>query len=1468
MGMKPLAVAVLLSLFLLSTTLNGAAAPFYINDELPLDFQNPGTTKVDAPFDDFTQTFMVRSEPLGQVVTDLNDDERPDVAVFYFNSTILDIFYSNQSHGFSFADRTTVTLSNYVTALAAGDMDNDGLTDLVATVNHTSANVIVLYQDTTFAVASGTIFATNLRPHAVILADLDDDAYLDVVTLFSRDMPSFDPGFRIHFYNDGYGLGGVQINLGSPPLSMQMPRLIVSGDFNGDGRVDLIVGDHGVGRVVGYVNGASNGMTWTATTAFDINGPTALMLEQLNGVGLKELVVSADGASKIEFRRYSAPAFSLYTEMVGELMPSSLGVLDHNGDQMMDVVRVSSQYHNITVFNTPTSYPYSYSSSISFPTPYQTMDLSVVDMDGDGKPDLVVISRSSSGNGTVTIYYQNLVTVSNANDNKMFKDLSTSLATIGDHDGDGSNEIVAYDPSTQVVRFMDLSSTNLEERTAPSNVSSLLSSDLNGDGYDDLVLSISSPAGARIWFGSPTFMAGGGSQIGLTSTLATVATSTVGDLDDDGDVDLALGGNGGVELFWSSGTGTLFTQAQHYLLSLPTSQVSSMACGELTDDDSRLDLAIVNGTSSRIEIYYQQAGTPKFLPGVRQHLGALPGIGRVMSGDLDSDGLDDLITSTEDMIHLYLQSPSLPNGFSEGQDIKTLAVPEGVETFDLGDLNDDGGLELAIATKNSVVLAHGFEVTYQELTRQTAGGSPLLLMAEDMDNDLKNDLVSYSIPSRAISFYYQNNFAPVAHGSVDGSGHLEGTPITFNATLSTDSVSDRDRLEYTWDFGDGESTVVTTVTTEHIYLYNAIFTVKLSVRDPQGSTSNITSFQIMVGDVGPTASLGYSSTSLIEGQEVRFFDQSTSFPDTITSWLWDFGDGGTSVLQNPVYVYAGNGIYDTELTVTDEDGSVDSAFITIAIDDSAPTSRFQPSVLTPLEKQLITFNDTSTSPVDDIVSWYWTFGDGGTSVLRNATHAYLNNNGTYPYLVTLLVTDSDNSSNLSSMTLMVGDTSPLITGFDTIDYARTYDESAEIRFVVNATATSDAILRYQWDFPNNEFVSEANTTFNTVTNQYNSSGSYLITVRVWDADSYSERSITLLINDPAPVADFSFTNTQNAGEVAFSAALSSDTENDQGLLQYRWNFEGTWTNWSTTNVTIDHVFSRDGNFTVRLEVRDDHSTPVSKTRNVIIDLLPPVISITQPVLKALVAEPIVIYANVTDIVGVRSVLLAYTIDNLTRTVVMTLGDTGEYFGQIPAQNRSMKITYRVIAEDQAGHISLTDPIEISVEHEDSTLFMLSSALLLVALLLLLTYLFLSRPIVDEVFVMYHDGTLLAHQTRRLKPGMDDDILGGMLIALQNFVRDSFKDESSTVLSRMDFGERKLLVERKDDFFMAVVLSGKRPGSAPQRMLKALNKIEDNYSGVLSEWDGDLEKVRGIRDETKPIFQRSNPLDRLKRKEGD
>jgi PKD repeat protein len=529
---------------------------------------------------------------------------------------------------------------------------------------------------------------------------------------------------------------------------------------------------------------------------------------------------------------------------------------------------------------------------------------------------------------------------------------------------------------------------------------------------------------------------------------------------------------------------------------------------------------------------------------------------------------------------------------------------------------------------------------------------------------------------------------------------------------------------------------------------------------------------------------------------------------------------------------------------------------------------FSISIASPNEGQQVTFNSTSTFPFNQIVSWSWDLGDG-TIVERTdgspVTHTYMDN-GTYQ--VSLTVRDEDGNINTFSRTVTVKDTSPVVSMLYTVGGGTSVKEWDEVVLEAVATAQWDDVVRYQWDFQTVTFQADEETDVNTTSHRYNSSGTYRITVRAWDSDSYSDLYIQITITDPAPVPDFTFATNNINRTVSFSASLTIDTHNDRPLLEYRWFFgDNEETSWSH-NDRVNHTYAHDGIYSVRLEVRDGTNPAKMKTENVTIDLLPPDISMDEPVLKAVVGEPTLIRVTVTDLVGIDGVILEYTIDNVTHTIVRTSEGGGIYFAQIPAQNRTMELTYRIVAEDKAGHTATTEQFTLTLEYEDPSLFLYTSLALLMAFLVIIIYLFLSRPIIDEVFVMYHDGTLLAHQTRRLKPGMDDEILGGMLIALQNFVRDSFKDESSTVLRRMDFGERKLLVERKDDFFMAVVLSGKRAGNAAQRMLRVLDNIEEGYAPVLREWDGDLEKVRGIRDETKPMFSRANPLDRLKRKEGE
>ena len=118
--------------------------------------------------------------------------------------------------------------------------------------------------------------------------------------------------------------------------------------------------------------------------------------------------------------------------------------------------------------------------------------------------------------------------------------------------------------------------------------------------------------------------------------------------------------------------------------------------------------------------------------------------------------------------------------------------------------------------------------------------------------------------------------------------------------------------------------------------------------------------------------------------------------------------------------------------------------------------------------------------------------------------------------------------------------------------------------------------------------------------------------------------------------------------------------------------------------------------------------------------------------------------------------------------------------------------------------------------------------------------------IEDIFLIYYDGRLIAHTTRRLKPAIDDHILSGMLTAIQNFVEDSFKLQEGK-LNELQYGELKILLERGDKIYIAVVIKGEEPDNLMTYVKTGLERIEDKYSHVLEKWDGDYSKLRGIRE---------------------
>jgi len=126
---------------------------------------------------------------------------------------------------------------------------------------------------------------------------------------------------------------------------------------------------------------------------------------------------------------------------------------------------------------------------------------------------------------------------------------------------------------------------------------------------------------------------------------------------------------------------------------------------------------------------------------------------------------------------------------------------------------------------------------------------------------------------------------------------------------------------------------------------------------------------------------------------VNFYDASLGLPD---SWLWDFGDGTTSNIQNPSHTYIVGGTYGITLTVTNSATAKTKTrvdYINVVVADFTVTPEDSPAPL------LVLFTNASMGAN----SWLWDFGDGNTSNQRNPLHTY-GSSGTY--LVTLTATNS------------------------------------------------------------------------------------------------------------------------------------------------------------------------------------------------------------------------------------------------------------------------------------------------------------------------------------------------------------------------------------------------------------------------------------------------------------------------------
>ena len=223
------------------------------------------------------------------------------------------------------------------------------------------------------------------------------------------------------------------------------------------------------------------------------------------------------------------------------------------------------------------------------------------------------------------------------------------------------------------------------------------------------------------------------------------------------------------------------------------------------------------------------------------------------------------------------------------------------------------------------------------------------------------------------SYIVASEPAPVADFDASPTSGTAPLDVTFT-DLSSGVVT-----AWAWDFGDGSFS--SAQNPAHTYAAAGTYTVALTAGGPGGSVIEIKADYITVGFGAPVADFSGSPTSGQGTLSVSFTNTSSG---NVTGFSWNFGDGGSSSLQNPAHTYS-PGTYTVSLTVSGPGGNdteTKTDYITVsppAVADFTATPLIGSAPLT------VSFTDATTPAA---TSWSWNFGDTGASTLQNPTHTY------------------------------------------------------------------------------------------------------------------------------------------------------------------------------------------------------------------------------------------------------------------------------------------------------------------------------------------------------------------------------------------------------------------------------------------------------------------------------------------------
>lgn len=344
-------------------------------------------------------------------IADFNGDGRPDIVTASLNGSHLTT-RMGVGNG-TFGAGANVSAGANPACVTVGDFNGDGRVDLVA-ANSSSSNVSVVLGNGNGTFGSPVNYSVgsypaNFGPRSVAVGDFNGDGRLDLVTAIFGN----PTGSIAVLLGNGNGTFGAAVHWGS---SMN-PWSVAVGDVNGDGRLDIVAANAVFTQVVRVMLGNGDGTFGPQSDYAAGPNPKSVAIGDLSGDGRPDLVVVNDSVDALPndntvsvLLGAGGGAFAAATHYPTGLDPSSAAIIDVNADGRLDVAVTNISSNNVSILlglgNGTLAAPINYATGTS------PRSAAFADLNADGRPDLAVANGVSStfsvlvGNGQQVLLSQ------------------------------------------------------------------------------------------------------------------------------------------------------------------------------------------------------------------------------------------------------------------------------------------------------------------------------------------------------------------------------------------------------------------------------------------------------------------------------------------------------------------------------------------------------------------------------------------------------------------------------------------------------------------------------------------------------------------------------------------------------------------------------------------------------------------------------------------------------------------------------------------------------------------------------------------------------------------------------------------------------------------------------------------------------------------------------------------------------